>query len=469
MPSAQDLASTLRNVAWPAMLSGTAAQLVALQFQFEKSQWWPHDVLRAHQFSQLQRLVQHAARTIPFHADRLRAAGIDPAAPLTEQAWRRLPVLTRADVQQNGEALCATSLPAGHGSIGTVTTGGSTGIPVRGQTTELAGLMWSAACIRDEIWNREHVPGRLVRIRGTPLKATPEIEAQALSAEGLTGPKWGAPQSWLWQTGPVATIHFMRPIPEQIDYMQRLRADYLFTYPSNLRLLLAYCRNAGIRFPGLRSIWTTSETLEPAVRALCHDVLGVRIVHNYSAAETGYIALQCPEHEHYHVQSELVLVEVLDADGRACAPGDIGRVVVTPLHNFAMPLLRYEIGDEAEVGAPCPCGRGLPVLTQVVGRVAEHLTLPWGAKRRTDLNHYRLAAITAIREYQVVQRSVDQIELRLVVAHPLSPAERDEVMAILVQEFVEGFSFDLTFWDAIPRTEAGKLRPFISELYQAPK
>jgi phenylacetate-coenzyme A ligase PaaK-like adenylate-forming protein len=88
----------------------------------------------------------------------------------------------------------------------------------------------------------------------------------------------------------------------------------------------------------------------------------------YAADEAGCIALQCPDHEHYHVQSESVLVEVLDVEGRACAPGAVGRVVVTTLQNFAMPLVRYDIGDVAEAGDPCPCGRGLPVLRRIARR-----------------------------------------------------------------------------------------------------
>ena len=101
----------------------------------------------------------------------------------------------------------------------------------------------------------------------------------------------------------------------------------------------------------------------------------------YSAAEAGYLALQCPQQEHYHIQSESALVEVLDEAGNPCRPGETGTMVVTPLHNFAMPLIRYAIGDIAEVGAPCACGRGLPVLARLLGRVRQMLVLPSGARR----------------------------------------------------------------------------------------
>jgi phenylacetate-CoA ligase len=127
-------------------------------------------------------------------------------------------------------------------------------------------------------------------------------------------------------------------------------------------------------------------------------------------------------------------------------------------------MLRYEIGDEAEVGEPCPCGRGLPVLAQVTGRIIDYLTLPSGLKRRAVLNHYRLAEFTAIREYQVVQRTVDLIEARLVVSRPLTAEEQLELIAVLEAEFHEGFRVELSFPDSIARTAAGKMRPFVSDL-----
>ena len=193
--------------------------------------------------------------------------------------------------------------------------------------------------------------------------------------------------------------------------------------------------------------------------------LGARIVHNYSTAEAGYLALQCPEDErHFHVCAETVLLEVVDAQGRACAPGEVGRVLLTPLHNFAMPLLRYEVGDEAEVGPPCPCGRGLPVLRAIVGRTLDRLLLPDGSERRAELRHYRLARNPRVVEYQVVQRSLERIEVLLVVTSPLDAQEEDALRALAREEVGEGFRIDLTTVDSIPRTPAGKLRPFMSDL-----
>ena len=142
----------------------------------------------------------------------------------------------------------------------------------------------------------------------------------------------------------------------------------------------------------------------------------------YSANEVGYIAFRCREQGALHVQSESLLVEVLDDAGQPCAPGETGRVVVTSLHNLATPLLRYEIGDYAEVGAPCKCGRGLPVLARVQGRVRNLVRTPDG-RRYWPVSLGRIRTVTPIIQAQFVQTALDTVELRVVCSRALSPEE----------------------------------------------
>ncbi len=460
-----ELVASIEQVAWPAVSTGMAAQLLALQRQFDATQFWPPERLRAQQFRQLRLLVAHAARSVPFHAARLRAAGIDPDAELTEAAWARLPVLARQDVQREDARLHAAGVPATHGKISETTTGGSTGVPVRVRKTALDQLLWNALHVREEIWHREDPGGTIARVRALPGHFTPAQMAAVQSPDGLTLPDWGPPANLLWRTGRLTVIDYKKPIPEQAAFLQRLRPDYLLTNPSNLQLLLWHFRAEGMALPGLRAVWTSGEMVPEGLREDCRAVLGVRIVDNYTAGECGYMALQCPEHEElFHVQSEAVLLEVLDEHDRPCEPGQVGRVVVTPLHNFAMPLLRYAIGDEAEPGGACACGRGLPVLRRLVGRTLDHLTLSDGARRRVNFGHGRLSQVVAIREFQVAQTALGRIEVRIVAARPLTEAEERLVRAVMQVEFGEGFRIELQYHDAIPRTAAGKLRPFISEM-----
>jgi len=458
------LRSSIDAMAWPAVVTGQAAELMALQRQFDASQWWPAEQLRAQQFRQLRLLLAHAAAQVPFHAGRLRAAGVDPAADITEESWSRIPILTRRDVQSLGDALHAGRTPPSHGPLTEATSGGSSGVPVRVRKTALAQLIWNAMHVREEVWHREDPTAMMARIRRVPPGLNAEQSAAMFTARGLILPHWGQPTNLLWQTGPIALQDDRVPIPDQIALMQSVQPAYLYCFPANLRLLLAHCRETGTRFPTLRSVWTFSETVDDTLRAMCREIFGCRIVHNYTSAEAGYMALQCPDHDHFHVQSEGVYLEVLRPDGTQCEPGEIGKVVVTPLHNFATPLLRYEIGDEAEVGGPCACGRGLAVLRRIVGRTYDYVTLPGGRRRRVDTGHYRISEIPAVREFQIAQRTRERIEVRLVLARSLTDTEIATIHDVLEKEFGPGFTFGLITQDHIARTEAGKLRAFVSDL-----
>jgi phenylacetate-CoA ligase len=184
----------------------------------------------------------------------------------------------------------------------------------------------------------------------------------------------------------------------------------------------------------------------------------------YTAQEAGYLALQCPAFDHYHVQSEGVIVEILDENGRPCADGGIGKVVVTPLHNFAMPLIRYEIGDYAEAGGTCPCGRGLPVLRRVLGRERNLALAPDGRKFYPSFAAGVWSGIAPIRQIQLVQKTPQRIEVRVAAARDLDAGEESRLAAALRGSL--GYPYEFTFarLDAIPRAPSGKYEDFICEV-----
>jgi phenylacetate-CoA ligase len=256
-----------------------------------------------------------------------------------------------------------------------------------------------------------------------------------------------------------------------MEWLQRQDPDYLLTHPTIAHRLADHALERGITLPRLRQIETISEILRPATRELCRAAWGVPIVDMYTTREAGYLALQCPDHEHYHVQAEGVVVEVLDDDSRPCGPGQLGRVVVTPLHNFAMPLIRYDIGDYAEVGAPCACGRGLPVLTRILGRKQNMLTLPSGEQRWPLLSSSNIGALLAlapIRQYQFVQHAPESIELRLAVARDLTPVQEDSVKRWVQEKFGYPFAVTISYRDDIQPAASGKFEDFVSLVGRTP-
>ena len=261
--------SSIEQNAWPPILTGRAATIMAMQHHLSKSQWWSADRLRDEQLRQLTTLADFATRNIPYYATRLRAAGIEPGTPLTWEAWARIPVLTRREVQSAGDALHAAQIPASHGRVGEVASGGSTGVPVRVNKSEFTNLMWEAINVREELWHREEHTGSMVVITGPPKHFTDAQKKAIKSSGGLTLPHWGGSQSQIWTTGPLHMIDRDQSADAHVAFILRHAPSYIFTYPVILRLILWHCRDRGITFPGLRAVWTRSETVDDALRPPC--------------------------------------------------------------------------------------------------------------------------------------------------------------------------------------------------------
>ena len=456
-PAPPRLKSSIPGIAWPAVPTAAAALRLALLRQLEESQWWPAEALRAQQDRQLSVLLSRAVATVPYYGARLGEAGVRPGRPLTPEVWNRVPLLRREDIQQAGTALHSRTVPRAHRPPHKITTSGATGKPVAVQTTRVTRLFWDVFTLRDHHWHRRDLSGTLAAIRSYP-------DGKALYPKGAGGRGWAPVASAIYHTGPAYGLAITTSAENQAEWLRRRRPNYLIVYPSSLAELIGYCGERGVAFPELREVCTVSEAVSPELRAACQETLGVKLTDMYSAQETGYLALQCPDHEHYHVQSESVFLEVLDEAGRPCEPGEIGRVVVTSLHNFATPLIRYEIGDYAEVGAPCPCGRGLPVLTRVMGRVRNMVTLPNGERYWPSVYGGRYADIAPIRQLQLVQKSLERIEVRLVVERPLTVEEERELRELVHTRIRHPFEVVFTYHDEIPRGPGGKYEDFKSEL-----
>jgi phenylacetate-CoA ligase len=235
-------------------------------------------------------------------------------------------------------------------------------------------------------------------------------------------------------------------------------------YPSLLRSLLTWFAAHGERPGRLREVRTIGETVDATLREACRDVLGVPIVDLYSSEEMGYIALQCPTSSAYHVMSESVMVEIIGDNGLPCAPGEVGQLVATNLHNAAMPLVRYALGDYAEAGFPCACGRGLLTIARVIGKVRNLITLPDGRRFRPifvkDIEMFPM-----VRQYQMIQHTLHEIEVRLVVDEPLSAPTEERLRTTLQKAAGYPFHFSLIYFaGGLPRGPRGKFEDFISRL-----
>jgi phenylacetate-CoA ligase len=448
------LRSAVAEAAWPAVPETKSAHLLALLYQLEQTQWWSAEELRAAQFRQLGRLLQHAAATVPFHRDRL--ACIDLRQPLNAEAWSRIPVLERSEVQTSAPAMLSTAVPRTHGKTFTVTTSGSTGRPVTVTRTGMDAQVWDAHTLRGHLWHRRDFRGKLAVIRA-------QGDGKARWPNGAKLNRWGNVTGLVFETGPAVVLNAAEPIDRQLAWLAREDPDYLIVLPTHLAELVRLARRQGVRLPRLKGIETLGGMLALETRRACREHWGVTVADTYSAQELGYMALQCPDREHFHVTAESVLVEVLNERGMPCAAGASGRVIVTPLHNFAMPLIRYAIGDYAEVGPPCGCGRGLPVLTHILGRVRNLVTLPTG-ERVGAMFVNDVFKDAPVAQFQVVQRAVDHLDVRIVPTRPFTADDERRISTGVTARLGHPFRITFSYLDEIPRGPGGKFEDFRSEI-----
>jgi phenylacetate-CoA ligase len=440
--------SAIGGIEWPPLYGPRVAPLAAAIQTFDRTQWLGADALRDGQRRQVAALARHFARhSAPFR-ERLARSGLRAETLAWPHALETLAPLTRRDLQAEG--LAVATLPPGHRPVSKYTTSGSTGEPVVVFRTSVSQLHWLALTMRFHLWAEPDFSGRICAVRAN----LPRVGEE---------PSWGAPVSLFHSTGPALKIDIAEDIDRQIEQIRAFGATSLIVYPSNLAAILDAMGPAGL--PALRRVRTIGETLAPALRERVAAELGASITDCYSSQEIGYVALECPDGGLYHLMSETVLVEVVDEEGRPCAEGEPGRVLVTDLHNFATPLVRYEIGDWAVPGPPCACGRGLPTLRRILGRERNLIHKPDGTRHWPLTGFKRFREIAPVIQYQLRQTELERIELRLVTERPLTEAEEEALRSWLQEILDHPFAVDFAYFESrLPLGANGKFEEFMSLL-----
>ena len=305
--------------------------------------------------------------------------------------------------------------------------------------------------LRDLAWRRYDFRGRITTVR-----------AQVTRYYEMDG--WGRPVDALYNSGRSQGIPIETDVREQLRLMRQFKPEVLSVMPSNLMAMVEFWEARGFAPKSLRRIRTLGETVKDSLRSRLAAISGIQIEDHYSAQETGSLAIQCPESGLYHIMAESVIIEVVGPDGAPCGEGQTGRVVVTDLHNLATPLIRYAIGDYAEVGGACSCGRGLPTLRRILGRERNLIVMPDGRRHWPVVSHIEreIGAAVGARQYQIIQRGLTTLEFRMVCDRPQAPSDDDMVRRIVRTALGYPFEIEVVrFEGALPLGPNGKFEDFL--------
>jgi phenylacetate-CoA ligase len=372
--------------------------------KIEDAQWFTTERIRSIQYKELQQLVKHHKEQSPWYSKLLKDK-------------QRIPIITKKDIQDAGEDFFSVNIPEVHLPVSSVKTSGSTGEPLEVKTTIYTSMFYSAYTLRSSVWEKSHL---------TPMKMS---VSKANIREYIESDTWQSIISKFFKTGKMQGIPLTTDVSEQNRLITEFQPNILMTYPNNLRALCElWCDN----FPltELKLIKTMGETCTDDLRLFVKEVTGLNIIDMYSSQEIGTIAIQCPESKLYHTMDENLIVEILDDNDQECKEGEIGRVVITDLHNAVSPIIRYQIGDYAVRGGKCSCGRGLKTISQILGRNRNLLVHPDGRKNWPLVGFYKFMNVTKVRRFQFIQHDLENIELRVATDHEMTDSEREQFIAI---------------------------------------
>jgi phenylacetate-CoA ligase len=421
----------------------------------EKSQWWPRERILELQSEKLKKLFRHAYENVFWYRQAFEAEGLKPANIETISDLAKLPIVTKQIVRENSKRMIARGFSDEEMVL--TRTGGSTGEPLEFFLLLDHHNLAFAKARRALCWWGYSPGDRFASIH----MGNPHRSRMTRLRRHLERTKSFVP----WKTA--------SELPLFLAEMERFRPKVISGYPSLIYLLARFAEERGRNRLKPEVIIIHSEGLYEFQRDAIKRVFGCEIYSHYESFEFDQIAAECPEHAGQHIAAESVIVEAVDTTGCTVGPGKEGRLLITDLHNYAMPFIRYDIGDVGIVSEEvCHCGRGLPLLTKLSGRAMDFAVTKDGRKipgtcfLATQV--VELFTTGGVEQFQIVQENYGELTVRVVLSGKMSSQDMDGLRARIATEYGRilggGMAVRVEVVDRIASTREGKRHVFVSKL-----
>ena len=426
-----------------------------------RTQWLSPAAVRELQEEKLRRLVHHAYHHVPYYRTRMQALGLQPSAIRSLDDLAKLPYLTKDDIRRH---LSFDILSDNHqkSEILRITTSGSTGEPFVCYVDRVQLEFRWAATLRSQEWTGYRFGDRTMRLWHQTIGMS---KSQILRerADALASRRRFIPAFEMNE----------RNLADLCAQIAEYRPTLIDGYAESFNLIAAFLAArggeplAGLPPGVLKGIISSAQSLPDESRRTIEAAFGCRVFDKYGSREFSGIAYECDAHQGHHIVAEGYIVEVLK-DGRPAQPGEVGEIVITDLNNHCLPFIRYRIGDLGEAMDPaalCPCGRGLPRIGRIEGRVqsiilgadGQYLPSAFFMHLLKDYPH-------AFRHYQFVQETRESITWKIVKGERYTDETLHEVLAILQRYLGPGTRIEVEFVDNIPLVRTGKRLAVVSKL-----
>jgi len=419
-----------------------------------QSERWPRARIDQMRDDKLCQVVAHAYEKIPAYRKAMQDGKVTPSDIRGVADIGKLPVMTKAFVREQGDALHATDIPADQLEKGS--TGGTTGVPMK-VVRDRAGTTWQRACYwRGFSWGGLTLDKPWVQLFGGSM--------------GYGGRRFNQLKNWF--AGKVFLSAFeLGPhnVAAYVEAIQRANAQFLVGYASACYQLATFVEKQGMSL-SLRAVFPTAELLPAHWAETIARVFGAQVLPYYGCGEVQSLGYSCPEAGDgtFHTCDEHAVIEVERADGSVGLDGE-GAFLITDLDNRAMPLIRYKNGDAGLLAAPgCRCGRSLGRILRLDGRVNDVLITTAGAPISGALCAHAFRLIGGVEAYQVVQRRPGQAIVRIVRGPSFDAAVEEPKLRDIFSKYLgRDAAIVFEYVTEVTKTPAGKARFVINEFLAA--
>ncbi len=425
--------------------------------ELNESQWWSRSKILELQNDRLRQLVEHAYKNVPYYRQIFHERAIKPGDIASSEDLAKLPILTKKLIRHNFNDMVSRGFPKKE--IITQSTGGSTGEQLMFYRTKDERMNWNiAASLRGYAWAGCEIGDKCIRLGQIPQYHS------------------------LWErTSESAKLYFERTMrfnaagmsaetmPSIAAKIYNFQPEFIRGYPSAIYLLARFIEKEGKYKLKPRAIFTGAELLYGYQRKLFRKIFGCETYSHYNSFEIHPIAVECPEHSGHHITAENVIIEIVNDGGETVLPGNEGRILVTNLHNYAMPFIRYDIGDLGALSEHlCPCGRGLPLLSKLIGRADDMIITRSGKRIPGTAFPREFLAFLGVEQCQIIQESYEELTIKLVIDRNYPQEHINKLTQDILNRYKpivrEDMDITIDFVERIPLTKAGKHKVVISKL-----
>lgn len=422
----------------------SAINTLRLLRQLRKNQWLNTSKLEDLQSKKLRAMIKYVYENTEFYHAKFKSAGIRPDDIKTAEDLKKIPFTTKAELREHSMgSMLAKGVNISRCFV--TETSGSTGIPTKIVYDETANDFSKAVNLRSHIEN-----GLQLRSRWAVFADPHHFQKQQWFQKlRIFSPMW---------------VSYIDTVDKQISILCEFKPDVLEGYPSSIRLLAKAIEENVIEDIKPKTVFGTAELLDNETRKYINSIFDVEMVDHFGCVELNRTAWECSEHAGYHIDVDAVVMEFI-TNGENVSAGERGEIVYTGLYNYAMPLIRYRVGD---IGIPsdevCPCGRGLPLMKIVEGRTDSFMQAPNGKIVPPLMWANTMRHIPGVGQFKAIQEKKDLIRILLVKNNQFSNKTIDQIEHDIKEVMGAEVNVETELVNEIPKDKSGKIRAAVSNV-----